>query len=242
MTPWAYRQRALVIALIYGAGFFFGYLVQGYALHDVTPTFVLVGQYVGGGGTIAMAFLAAALVTATYLIRLWASSYHAPGVVMKHDVVTDRLTIAGPYRYVRNPLYVGNVTLSLGIGLLGPPVATLLIFLGNLVFVNWLCAVEERFMATTHGETYRQYCAEVPRLLPHLWPIRPSSNAPAPSFELGFRTEIVFLGMTLAMLYFAIVAVLLDRQSYFGWIMLALVGAFLVWQYLANRPSKGATR
>jgi len=242
VTPWAYRQRALVIALIYAASFFFGYLVQGYAVNDVTPTYVLLGQYVGGSGTIAMAFLAAAFVAATYLIRLWASSYHVPGVVMKHDVVTDRLTIAGPYRFVRNPLYVGNVLLSVGIGLLGPPVTTVLIFLGNLVFVNWLCAVEEQFMATTHGEIYRQYCAEVPRLLPHLWPIRQSSNAPAPSFELGFRTEIAFLGMTLAMLYFAIVAVPLDRQSYVAWIMIAIVGVFLLWQYLANRSSKGATR
>jgi protein-S-isoprenylcysteine O-methyltransferase Ste14 len=242
MTPWAYRQRALVIALIYAGAFFFGYLIQGYAFGDVRPTFVLIGEWIGPGGVAVMAFVAALLVAVTYCIRLWASSYHAPGVVMMHDVVTDRLTIAGPYRFVRNPLYLGNITLALGMGLLAPPIGAALVVIGNLVFVNWLCTVEERFMARTHGEIYRQYCAEVPRLIPHIWPIGRSAGAPRASFAIGFRTEIVFLGLTLAMFYFAVVAILFGRQSYFGWVMCGIVAAFLVWQQVANRPSKGRGR
>src|SRR5438105_9946114 len=121
-APWEFRFRALVIGLAFGAGFFFGYALQFALFGRAEPTFVMLGQHSGRAGIVGAAWFAAALTAAAWLIRWWASSYHAPGVVLAPDVVADKFTAAGPYRHVRNPLYLANCFLALGIGLLGPPV------------------------------------------------------------------------------------------------------------------------
>jgi protein-S-isoprenylcysteine O-methyltransferase Ste14 len=205
-TPWEFRMRAMVIGLAFGLGFFLGYPLQAALFHgNLDPTFVILGRRWGDAGIDVAAWIAAAITVKAWLIRLWGSSYHSPGVVMSGDVVTNTFTAAGPYRYVRNPLYLGNVLLAIGIGSLGPPVATILVIALNLWFVYRLIAIEERFLRSANGEAYGRYCAAVPRLVPRLTPAPLPEDKRRPNLAYGFLTELFSLGFAVAMVYFAVV-------------------------------------
>ncbi len=205
-TPWEFRLRAFVIAIAFGAGFFFGYPIQALVFGNVDPTFVDIGRRLGPSGIAIAAWACAALAVLAALIRFWGSSYHAAGVVMSGDVVTDTLTTSGPYRYVRNPLYLGNLLLALGVGCLGPPVATGLVFLLNLWFVWRLIAIEEPFLQRVHGAAYERYRAAVPRLIPRLTPAELPADGRTPNWAYGFFTEMFSFGFAAAMVYVAVVA------------------------------------
>src|SRR5215472_2281911 len=126
-TPLEFRLRALFISIAFIAGFILGSQIQRRLFVDMDPTFVAVGRHLGADGIAIAAWIAAAIAICAWLLRWWASSYHASGVVMNADVVAGDLMTAGPYRYVRNPLYLGNILLALAIGSLGARVATVLV-------------------------------------------------------------------------------------------------------------------
>jgi len=232
-TPWEFRARAFVIFIAFGAGFFFGYLLQGLLFHDVTPSFVLIGQAWGTAGIEACAYAAAALVVVAALLRAWASSYHSPGVVMAAQVVTGTFTAAGPYRYVRNPLYLGNVLLSIGIGLLGPPVVTILVVILNLWFVYRLIAIEERFLRASEGQAYEEYCRVVPRLMPRLGPAQLPADPRKPNVMRGVLTEFYMLGFAAAMIYTAY-SVTSGRHTNIGATFWVIAGSAVVAQMIIS--------
>ena len=83
---------------------------------------------------------------------------------------TDRLgplVASGPFRFVRNPLYIGNIALWIGLTLVGglpwlaASVALLLGFEYHAI-VKW----EEQLLETRLGDAYRGYMAMVPRWFP----------------------------------------------------------------------------
>jgi protein-S-isoprenylcysteine O-methyltransferase Ste14 len=85
-----------------------------------------------------------------------------------------KLVVRGPYRYVRNPMISGVILVLLGEGLvLLSRVHVLwgLTFLGiNAVYIPLF---EEPQLASRFGDSYRDYCRHVPRLVPRLKPWRP---------------------------------------------------------------------
>jgi protein-S-isoprenylcysteine O-methyltransferase Ste14 len=205
-TPMEFRLRVLWLAIAYSAGFFFGAFIQDGVIHGgPEPAIVVLGSRFGQPGIEFFAWLAVAFVVAAWLIRWWGSSYHSPGVVMSGDVVTDTFTVAGPYRYVRNPLYLGNLLLAIGIGALGPPPATLLVVAFNLIVIFRLILIEERFLKATNGDVYARYCAAVPRLLPRLTPATLLADPRRPDVAYGFVTELFALGFVGSMVYYALV-------------------------------------
>jgi protein-S-isoprenylcysteine O-methyltransferase Ste14 len=82
-----------------------------------------------------------------------------------------RLVVRGPYRYVRNPMISGVLLVLFGEGLIllsRPQLEWALIFLGiNAVYIPLF---EEPMLAARFGESYREYCRHVPRLLPRWRP------------------------------------------------------------------------
>lgn len=81
----------------------------------------------------------------------------------------DRLVTGGLFAHCRNPMYLGNVLLLLGfLFVAGNPAA---IAVGGLLVVlsfSLIIRGEERYLAERFGETYRLYCARVPRWRPRL--------------------------------------------------------------------------
>jgi protein-S-isoprenylcysteine O-methyltransferase Ste14 len=220
-TPWDFRMRAFVFGLIYALGFFIGIQVQYNLYHSYAPGYVLLGARFGAGTVHALAIFAALLALGGFLIRVWGSSYLSSGIVWSEAVRTGQLRVAGPYRYVRNPLYLGNILLAAGISLLGPPVSTLIIVAGNLLFVYRLIAIEERGLARAQGSAYEEYRRLVPRLWPRLSPAPLAASAQPPSLLDGISGEIFGTGLVLAMLYNAVYSWRSPNLAALSWVFFA---------------------
>ena len=78
-----------------------------------------------------------------------------------------KFVAAGPYRYVRNPMYVGGFIVLLGFGLIERSPAILLFTLPWLLLAHlFVILYEEPHLRSTFGETYEEYCRTVRRWLP----------------------------------------------------------------------------
>lgn len=124
-------------------------------------------------------------------LRTWGTSYLREDVMRDSRVHTERLLADGPYRYVRNPLYIGNILLAVGTGFMTSRIGFLILVVGMIVFVLRLISREETELARDQGETYRRYCAAVPRILPSLTP-RVASAGNVPHWGPAFRVEIAY--------------------------------------------------
>lgn len=72
----------------------------------------------------------------------------------------------GPYRYVRNPMYLGATAMILGSGLIISSESIALLALCFLVLMHlFVVLYEEKALAARFGETYLRYKATVPRWL-----------------------------------------------------------------------------
>jgi len=240
-TPMEFRLRVLWIGIAYAAGFFFGALIQQAVLHDgPEPTIVILGSRFGQAGIEFFAWLAVAFVVAAWLVRWWGSSYHSPGVVMSGDVVTDTFTAAGPYRYVRNPLYLGNALLAIGIGVLGSPPATVLVIAFNLIVVYRLIAIEERFLKAANGDVYMRYCAAVPRLLPRLTPAPWPSDPRRADVAYGFVTELFVLGFVGSMIYYVVIVLPSQGRGHAFMFFWLIAGIAVIVQSALSRGVRAA--
>jgi protein-S-isoprenylcysteine O-methyltransferase Ste14 len=78
-----------------------------------------------------------------------------------------KLVVKGLYRYVRNPMYVGVVTILLGEALLLQSLALLeYALVGFAAFNLFVILYEEPTLRDQFGESYEHYCRHVGRWLP----------------------------------------------------------------------------
>jgi protein-S-isoprenylcysteine O-methyltransferase Ste14 len=84
---------------------------------------------------------------------------------------TERLVVSGFYRHVRNPMYVGVLTLIAGQTMLFES-KDLWEYLGWVAvgFHVFVLAYEEPALRKRYGESYAAFCHNVPRWLPRLRP------------------------------------------------------------------------
>jgi protein-S-isoprenylcysteine O-methyltransferase Ste14 len=108
------------------------------------------------------------LVALGEAVRFWAAG---------HLRKTVELITSGPYRYTRNPLYLGRLLIFTGICVMAPlPYRAnwVVLGLGCLVFFGYYLPRKERVepgrLRKTHGEPYQRYFEAVPALFPALHP------------------------------------------------------------------------
>jgi len=103
------------------------------------------------GGAVALAGLA---------VRAWAAG---------HLRKEKELTVSGPYQYTRNPLYLGNLIIGVGVGLAASslPVAGILVVY-FLLFYPVIIVKEKERMARLFPDAYRSYRAFVPLFIPRI--------------------------------------------------------------------------
>lgn len=151
-----------------------------------------------------LVFAAAALIAVlASAIRTWGTAYLRPEVMVSMRLQTSRLVADGPYRFVRNPLYLGNIMIALAMGLTASRSGLAVLVIGNIVFVYRLMLREEAELDAAHGDTYRSYCAAVPRLIPALYP-RVSAAGGVPDYWAGLLGELFFWTFTASLLVFAV--------------------------------------
>jgi protein-S-isoprenylcysteine O-methyltransferase Ste14 len=151
---------------------------------------------------VAFAF-AALLVVLAALIRTWAAAYLQSSVVHDGRLHTEALVASGPYRYVRNPLYIGLLLLGVGWGMLASRIGAVVIIGGVLAITLALIDEEERQLSAAQGESYAAYKRAVPRLVPSLTPRLPAASL-APRWGQAFAGEAMFWGFAVGMILLAV--------------------------------------
>jgi Phospholipid methyltransferase len=151
------------------------------------PFFVIVG--------IVFAAFAAGL-------RVWGSAYLGPTTVIHRDMQAGAVMAAGPYRFMRNPLYLGLWFMVAAMALVMPPSGALFSLVFLSLFVVRLILGEEAFLAAQLGEPYRIYRIAVPRFLPRLRPILPRVAA-RPQWFHAFLAEIGPIGVFVTLALFS---------------------------------------
>ncbi len=82
-------------------------------------------------------------------------------------VYASRLVQGGVYGLTRNPMYVGNGLIAIGMTMTtGAPLGYAAIIPLFLLIYAAIIAAEERYLREKFGSEYDAYCARVPRLLP----------------------------------------------------------------------------
>jgi len=143
--------------------------------------------------TLASMIVGLSLVIAGEALRFWGVSIAGSETRTTGSVGGTYLITNGPFAYVRNPLYLGNMLIYAGIGIMSLALFPWLF----LVAVAWfylqyflIVTREEEYLAATFGEEYAAYRGAVRRFLPRLTPYR-SSRAPdkTVSFREGLASE-----------------------------------------------------
>jgi protein-S-isoprenylcysteine O-methyltransferase Ste14 len=158
-----------VRALIYASAFLGAWAWLAYEAHlrDVPFGFSLPGWLAPLG--IVLMMLGAVLTVAcvvTFVVR-------GQGTPAPFD--PPRTFVAsGPYRWVRNPMYIGAFLLLSGYALCAASFTALLVALAMLAAAMLFVLVyEERSLERRFGESYRAYRRATPRWIPR----RPGANA-----------------------------------------------------------------
>lgn len=114
----------------------------------------------------------AVLIAAGAIVVVWGFAQFAAegaGVPIPGEPNSRRLTVGGPYRYVRNPLYVASVVAISGQALLLSSAVLLIYaaaFLAITVFlVHW---IEDPALARRFGQQFEDYRNQVPGWWPRL--------------------------------------------------------------------------
>jgi hypothetical protein len=145
----------------------------------------------------------ALLVFLAALLRTWATAYLRTEIVHDMSQHSEALVADGPYRYVRNPLYLANLPLIAGVGVLASRVGFFFMVFGMWLFVYRLILREEAGLLETQGDSYRAYLEAVPRLWPALTPRVPAAGD-EPRWGQAIAGEMFIWLFGVAVLSFAI--------------------------------------
>jgi protein-S-isoprenylcysteine O-methyltransferase Ste14 len=201
-TGFEFRFRYLIHALVYVLGFTTPWNKW---LHlDTVRTWQWLAAMLTrhwwmsfSASTIAVLVAGIVLAGAGAGLRTWGAAYLGAGIVQDSSMHGERMIAAGPYRYMRNPLYLGTFLHTLALSLLMlPSGAVFTIALIGLLQLRLIFG-EEAFLGEKLGEPYRAYCAAVPRIVPAMR-ARVAESAARPALGLGFMGEIYMWGVVVS--------------------------------------------
>jgi protein-S-isoprenylcysteine O-methyltransferase Ste14 len=136
-------------------------------------------------------------------LRTWGAAYLGANIVQSRGMHTAQAQPSsgilqdGPFRYVRNPLYLGTFLHTLALSLLMPRSGAIFCIAAIALLQLRLILAEEPFLSAKLGAPYTAYCALVPRLLPTLRP-RVAPAGLAPRWPQAFVGEIYMWGVALS--------------------------------------------
>jgi protein-S-isoprenylcysteine O-methyltransferase Ste14 len=126
-------------------------------------------------------------------VRLWGASIIGSETRTTGRVGGTYLITTGPFAYVRNPLYLGNLFLYLGLGIMSNALFPWFVIVAvALFFIQYylIVTLEEEYLAKTFGLAFEEYVGRVRRFVPHLRRYRASDAAQITgNFSRGLRSE-----------------------------------------------------
>ena len=151
-----FKYRNLLFIFLYPCFFFLRRIVQARSIlvlifgmaHHHRVVITVFGQLIRGA-TIGLA----------YIIR-----GGKDGKVYAEELVTQ-----GIFNHCRNPLYVGNILMLLGVGILSNSLLYVAVIMPLFMLIyHAIVLAEENFLRNKFGESYNAYCKRVNRWIPSL--------------------------------------------------------------------------
>jgi len=199
-TKLEFRLRLVIIVLIVSLGFWAPWMQALGAGRRIAFLEWLALQISRAGllrftaATPAVILIAALIAALAVILRVWGTAYLGHGIVAHAQMQAGRVMADGPYRFVRNPLYLGTWLTVAAIAFLMPPSGALLVMALLTIFLLRLIFGEEAFLAAQLGEPYQAYLQAVPRLMPRLRGAPPSAGH-KPQWLHAILAEIFPIGV-----------------------------------------------
>ena len=164
-----------------------------FKFRSYTPIPFLVLMLVFENASITSLIIGFVIALSGEYMRLWGVSWAGSETRTTGGVGGSFLVISGPFGHVRNPLYVGNILMYLGFGIMSMAlfpylqVAAIIFF---LIQYHFIVKEEESFLIKTYSNDYKKYVDNVPRFGWRLSEYKDSS-IPQPSFNIskGLKSE-----------------------------------------------------
>lgn len=191
-TKFEFEKRFWIISAIFAVGFSLSHFdhtsFAASVRHLVAPS-ILPDSPEATSAERLIIGIGAFLVFLTAALRTWAAAYLRTDIV--HDTAqhSEALVADGPFRHVRNPLYLANVPMAAGIGVLASRLGFFFVLVASWLFVYRLIFREEEALRQSQGESYRAYLKAVPRFWPSIKPRVPSGNR-SPQWGQAIRGEM----------------------------------------------------
>lgn len=134
----------------------------------VWPLALLAVEALLQGGWPRLNAWALPLLAWGYLQYRWVGTFRTrtggggPGI----SVPPERIVERGPYRWVRNPMYLGHLIFFAGLALALRSWVGAAVFAFHVVWFDRRVREDERHLAERFGESYRDYCRRVKRWIP----------------------------------------------------------------------------
>jgi protein-S-isoprenylcysteine O-methyltransferase Ste14 len=107
------------------------------------------------------------LTLSSLILVIWAQQVMGNAWRIGIDTVhTTSLIIQGPFKFSRNPIFVGMLISSFGLALLIPTYLMWFLFILSWLLINIQVRLEEQYLSEMHGETYSAYKSSVGRFIP----------------------------------------------------------------------------
>lgn len=143
------------------------------------------------------------LILFAEVTRIWAVGYAGSATRTRGDQVND-FVHTGPWRFVRNPLYLANIIMYVCCGVLfGSFYLSVVFFFYFVLQYSFIVSFEEELLERTFGEKYQDYKRRVPRWLFSLVPLIPKSPHPfhlVPALRSERATLIAIVAMAIILL------------------------------------------
>ena len=136
------------------------------------------------------------------LLRIWGTAYLGTATVHNLDMKAGAVMADGPFRYMRNPLYIGLWCMVVAMGFIMAPTGALFAIVLITIFLLRLILGEEAFLSAQLGETYKAYLRAVPRLFPRVHTNLPSAGM-KPQWLRAFLAELTPVGVFVALAFFS---------------------------------------
>jgi protein-S-isoprenylcysteine O-methyltransferase Ste14 len=153
---------------------------QLFTLRSYTPIPFLLVMIIFAQPIVMTMIAGVLLVALGELMRFWGVAYAGSLTRVTGSVGAPEVIVAGPFAYVRNPLYVGNMLTYVGIGVMSNALFPWLVIVAAVYFAfqyYQIVIAEEEFLINEFGERYIEYKNNVPRFIPRIIPYAHPSQA-----------------------------------------------------------------
>jgi protein-S-isoprenylcysteine O-methyltransferase Ste14 len=201
-SAWEFRFRLWLSVAMLVLGFWAPW-IEWLHLGTRTTTWLWLGFELSGLGISSttgielVTAIAIALAAAAAVFRVWGTAYLGVGTVTNAEMKASGVLADGPYRFVRNPLYLGSLLMNAAIAILMPPSGAVVSLVLVIVFVLRLILGEEAFLTGKLGESYVAYRKAIPRLIPSLRP-RVAAGGRRPNLGRAILGELTPIGVLIS--------------------------------------------